>query len=148
VCAHCHTAIEDECVRLGMFNRWHSSCLQCGVCGDRAVPPAPTPKDEPSDETSRGSADDGTALAVVTNRPRRPPPRLHEFFFQPVGDFVPPHEIFCSKHRTPQSVNGFESVTRLEQYAFLLHIALRRLYVHFRQHHNLPSGMWFEAMPP
>jgi hypothetical protein len=37
-------------------------------------------------------------------------------------------------------VKSFESVSRLEQYAFLLHIALRRLYIYYRTHHQLPSG--------
>jgi hypothetical protein len=141
VCAHCGLAIEEDCVRLGMFNRWHSSCVQCIVCGDRAVPPLPPPpRDDLSDEASR--AYEGS---VAPNRPIRPPPRVDEFFFPHVGEFVPPHEVYCSQHRPQESVNGFQSVSRLEQYAFLLHIALRRLYVHYRIHHDLPSGRWIFA---
>jgi hypothetical protein len=51
-----------------------------------------------------------------------------------------PENIFCLLHRSAVCRPGFKTVSRLEQYAFLLHIALRRLYVHFRVHHELPSG--------
>jgi hypothetical protein len=35
----------------------------------------------------------------------------------------------------------------LEQFAFLLHVALRRLYLHFREHHHIPSGKYLVDAP-
>ena len=80
--------------------------------------------------------DDGVTTAV--SRSRRPPPRVDEFFYEPAHS--PPDTIFCSFHRSSTCSSGFQGVSRLEQYTFLLHIALRRLYVHFRLHYALPSG--------
>lgn len=114
-----------------MFDRWHSPCVQCAVCGDRAVP---LQVEEPEDQNPK-YRDDGTVY--IPPKPKRPPPRTREFVFELP---LPPSTIYCIQHRTHTSQEGFESVSRLEQYAFLLHIALRRLYVHFRLHHNLPSG--------
>ncbi|KAI9636708.1 uncharacterized protein MKK02DRAFT_25397 [Dioszegia hungarica] len=127
-CAHCHKAIEEDCIRLGMFDRWHSPCVQCAVCGDRAVQPI----GEESEDTQ--SREEGSL--VPPSRPKRAAPRVRDFVFELP---IPPSTIYCTKHQTRTSKDGFESVSRLEQYAFLLHIALRRLYVHFRIHHNLPS---------
>lgn len=132
-CARCKTAIEEDCVRLGMFNRWHSACVLCVVCGDKAVLLV---KDRSNENSPK---EDGT---VVTSRPsRKSPPRVDEFFFEPSKASGPPTAILCVSHRSPTCQHGFATVSRLEQYAFLLHIALRRLYVHFRMHHELPSGM-------
>jgi hypothetical protein len=126
-CTQCKTAIEEDCIRLGMFNRWHSACIICIVCGDKAL----IVLEEGSDEGSRES--------TLSPRPiRRPPPQVDNFFFEKA--VIPPEQVLCVVHKTATCVDGFKSVSRLEQYTFLLHIALRRLYVHFRTHHNLPSG--------
>lgn len=103
--------------------------MQCAVCGDRAVQPI----GEESEDTQ--SREEGSL--VPPSRPKRAAPRVRDFVFELP---IPPSTIYCTKHQTRTSKDGFESVSRLEQYAFLLHIALRRLYVHFRIHHNLPSG--------
>lgn len=141
-CGLCKQPVEENCIRLGMFNRWHPACVICGNCGDKAATPLPL-KDEASDE---GHKDDsitgpgGTITALRTNR--RIAPRVDEFFYEPVQTVYPPESIYCMVHRTPTCKSGFKTVSRLEQYAFLLHIALRRLYVHFRVHHDLPSSKW------
>lgn len=125
-CTQCRTAIEEDCIRLGMFNRWHSACVICVVCGEKAL----VVQKEGSEESSREDA--------LSSRPiRKPQPRV-DFFFE--KGKIPPDTIYCVDHKTQSCVDGFKSVSRLEQYAFLLHIALRRLYVHFRTHHSLPSG--------
>ena len=136
----CRLAVEEDCIRLGMFNRWHSACLSCRVCGDRASPP----KQTENEVQSPISPEDGQPSFPFTPS-RRPPPRVDDFFFEPFRAPVPaPEVVICVDHRTQTCIAGFASVSRLEQYAFLLHIALRRLYVHFRQHHDLPSG---ESVP-
>ena len=148
-CEHCKKPVEDECVRLGMFNRWHAACLICGNCGESAEVVQPN-KEDTSDEAVKG---DDTAVAPTPHKSqRRLPPRAAEFFYEQgiqlqITVFAVPTAIFCILHRTPKSLNGFNNVSRLEQYAFLLHIALRRLYVHFRVHHELPSsqsGRWLQ----
>jgi hypothetical protein len=128
-CATCQQAIEEDCIRTGMFTRWHSPCVSCVVCGDRAVP---LPVEE-SDDGQPKYREDGSV--IVASKPKRPPPRTDDFSF-----ILPGYTIYCELHRAQGSEKGFEPVSRLEQYAFLLHIALRRLYVHFRLNHDLPSG--------
>jgi hypothetical protein len=36
--------------------------------------------------------------------------------------------VLCSAHATPASTRGFENVTQLQQFVFLLRVALKRLY--------------------
>jgi hypothetical protein len=88
---------------------------------------------EESDDGQPKYRDDGSL--IVAQKPKRPPPRTDDFSY-----VLPGYTIYCELHRTNGSEKGFEAVSRLEQYAFLLHIALRRLYVHFRLNHDLPSG--------
>ncbi|ORX39091.1 hypothetical protein BD324DRAFT_576998 [Kockovaella imperatae] len=131
-CGLCKQPVEEDCVRLGMFTRWHPACLICIICGDKAGAPLLPPKEpeEPSED----------AAAPVVKK--RTPPRVDDFFYElpdNINALTVPETILCVIHRTPTAKNGFKGVSRLEQYAFLLHIALRRLYVHFRVNHDLPS---------
>jgi hypothetical protein len=141
-CGFCRKPIEEDCIRLGMFNRWHPACLICIICGDKAGQPFVNREeaaisDEGHKEENSASAPSGTVSAI---RNKRLAPRVDEFFYEPVQTLQTPSDIFCLVHRRATCKNGFKVVSRLEQYAFLLHIALRRLYVHFRVHHDLPSG--------
>ncbi|WWD21117.1 hypothetical protein CI109_105598 [Kwoniella shandongensis] len=134
-CAHCKSAIEEDCVRFGMFNRWHSACVICLVCGETGVQ---TIRDDTTDEGSVNSHTDTTI--TKTTPARRLPARVEFFWFEPAkASYQPPESVYCSPHHTSSSIQGFQAVSRLEQYTFLLHIALRRLYVHFRIHHDLES---------
>ncbi|EIW67038.1 hypothetical protein TREMEDRAFT_69951 [Tremella mesenterica DSM 1558] len=132
-CAVCRAAIEEDCIRLGMFNRWHCACVDCMVCGEKAIGAIIEEVDsKSSEETSSGSR--------PSKSPKRQQPRVDEFYYEVASRrSEPPDVIYCQDHRSASSQLGFASVSRLEQYAFLLHIALRRLYVHFRIHHDLPS---------
>ncbi|KAK8843361.1 hypothetical protein IAR55_007018 [Kwoniella newhampshirensis] len=134
-CAHCKSAIEEDCVRFGMFNRWHSACVICLVCGETAVQPI---RDDTTDEGSAHSHTDASATRL-TSAPRRVPARADFFWFEPVRADQVPNTIYCGPHHTTSCKQGFSAVSRLEQYVFLLNIALRRLYVHFRIHHDLES---------
>lgn len=140
-CSACSQGLEEDGVRLGMFHRWHSTCVQCKTCGDTAVPML---KGEGADDGSHKSRDDGSAsaTAILVPKSKRPQPRVDDFFYRrsPEEQAVAPRNIFCVRHRDAACQSGFAPVSRLEQFAFLLHIALRRLYVHFRIHHALPSG--------
>lgn len=124
-----------------MFNRWHAVCLVCLICGDKAGQPLPPKEEAASDDGNhKDESVIGPGGTVSAIRARRQPPRVDDFFFEPVQTLSPPDKVYCLVHRTPVCKPGFKTVSRLEQYAFLLHIALRRLYVHFRVHHELESG--------
>lgn len=145
-CAKCNGSIEDDCVRQGMFNRWHSGCIECENCGDKAS----NTKDAELSPMMRPSMDDDTFShesvqqndGSVSRHQRRTPPRVNDFLYEPPQiKYSPAQVVWCNLHRSPTSVAGFASVSRLEQFAFLLHVALRRLYLHFREHHHIPSAL-------
>ncbi|KNZ74640.1 Rho-type GTPase-activating protein 1 [Termitomyces sp. J132] len=74
LCIKCNLTVEEDCVRLGTYQRWHSNCVQCIKC----------------DHAHNG----------------------------------------CR--------GGFQPVQRLEQYAFLLNVALRRLYLLLKKQGVVP----------
>jgi hypothetical protein len=137
VCILCTKTIEEDCVRLGTYQRWHTHCVKCDRCGKAAGEPLPPPKPRTNDEKEAG---------VRPSTVRRPPAQTEEFVFdlqdgarpppQSNGSVLDPAELittkpvamWCLDHRTSVSCGGFQPVTRLEQYAFLLNVALRRLY--------------------
>lgn len=149
LCVKCSTTIENGCIRLGTYSRWHLHCLACDVCGRTAGPPPPqkndsktsikpvaeTEKDEDSHEESEASRREvrkklqerlqGEAAAesftFILDPERTTPPGL---FVSPEV----PAKIFCMEHGTDESHLGFSSVSRLEQYSYLLNVALLRLY--------------------
>ena len=166
LCLKCQETIEDDCVRLGTFLRWHAWCLTCVECG-RAAGSRPVVKEKLMSGNGNGDADDGDdgshdghehrhtspahtpiPSASASATPSAPPsqPSLAErYVYHPedgVGSALaaangngvllaignPPSAIYCPDHRKPDTKEGFYNVTRLEQYAFLLTVALRRLY--------------------
>lgn len=143
-CARCVGSIEDDCVRLGMFNRWHSACIECQTCGDKASNSKDaelSPMVRPSMDDDEASHD-GSGAPEAAKHHRRTPPRVNDFAYeQPKVKYGPAEVIWCNVHHTSTSMTGFQSVSRLEQFAFLLHVALRRLYLHFREHHHIPSAL-------
>jgi hypothetical protein len=75
--------------------------------------------------------EDGTA--------RRPPADV-DFFAYDVGSIVHtksfgavPTAIYCMDHAHQDCRGGFQAVSRLEQYAYLLWLALRELYMHLKK---------------
>jgi hypothetical protein len=133
VCLLCNKTIEEDCIRIGTYQRWHNHCVKCHSCGKAAGEPLPPPKPRTVDEKEAG---------VRPSTVRRPPAPVGDFIFDlPNGegphsrdDFnvelitSQPVAIWCLDHRHQTSMSGFQPVTRLEQYAFLLNVALRRLY--------------------
>ncbi|OCB86376.1 RhoGAP-domain-containing protein [Sanghuangporus baumii] len=126
LCIKCETTVEEDCVRLGTYQRWHSQCLQCATCGKVSAPPFPKepPKEPGSDEKE--------ATPPKVSTVRRPPASVDIFVYEqstakdsPYGPA--PTAIFCLDHQRVGCIGGFKPVTRLEQYAFLLNVALRRL---------------------
>lgn len=116
-CIACGQTVEDDCIRLGLFERWHPRCVRCLECDTSAAVAIEEP---PAQE-------EGMPKPFV----RKPLPKADEFVYEARTmvsiNAVEVTTIFCAPHRTNRSRPGFEPVTRLEQYAYLLNVALRRL---------------------
>ena len=173
LCVRCGLTVEEDCVRLGAFQRWHSHCVQCVHCGKIAALPAPqapgqtaqqqanrrkdTSKSIPNMDanhpstTSTSASEDKSPTAPKLTSHRRPPAPVHEFVYDPdsLRDMPPfgevPVVILCTEHAHAMCRDGFHAVTRLEQYAFLLNVALRRLRLLLRKQGVVPMlpGVFF-----
>ena len=141
LCVRCNLTVEEDCVRLGTYQRWHSHCLQCAQCGKVAA--VPVLKEKPSksgDEKEVTSQEQPPKLSTA----RRPPADVDGFVFDPESrkDSISfgevPTLILCVEHAHPGCRGGFQAVQRLEQYAFLLNIALRRLYLLLKKQGVVP----------
>ncbi|CEL61926.1 Rho-type GTPase-activating protein 1 OS=Schizosaccharomyces pombe (strain 972 / ATCC 24843) GN=rga1 PE=1 SV=1 [Rhizoctonia solani AG-1 IB] len=128
LCIVCGLTVEEDCVRLGTYQRWHTTCIKCAQeeCTRTAVAPLPphlqAPEKKPDDE-------EGSTKKVSSVR--RPPAEVGRFIYEPRdGEPVTVAVIYCTDHGSvPPCRGGFEAVSRLEQYAFLLNVALRRLFL-------------------
>ncbi|KAI0091702.1 hypothetical protein BDY19DRAFT_931829 [Irpex rosettiformis] len=133
LCVKCNLTVEEDCVRLGTYQRWHSHCLQCSQCGRPAA--AIQPKESKTQDEGEKDKGDGGKDAPKLSSARRPPANTKIFLFDPetmkdTAQFgVVPTTIFCVDHARNGCRGGFQPVSRLEQYSFLLNVALRRLYV-------------------
>ncbi|KAL0576453.1 Rho-type GTPase activating protein Rga1 [Marasmius crinis-equi] len=172
LCIKCNLTVEEDCVRLGTYQRWHSQCVQCQVCGKVAAATPPKEK-EPSASASGQDAPPNSAgsNAVVpassngqqsstpaSSQPqpklttaRRPPANVSMFVYEvdsvkETSSFgMVPTVILCTEHAHAGCKGGFKAVQRLEQYAFLLNVALRRLYLLLRRQGVVPLS---PAIPP
>ncbi|KAF8273215.1 hypothetical protein EI94DRAFT_1716604 [Lactarius quietus] len=135
LCVKCNLTVEEDCVRLGTYQRWHSHCVHCNMCGKAAAPAAP--------EKEKEKAEDGGVTPRITTA-RRPPANVDIFAYQ--ADSVVdtqsfgavPTTIVCADHAHQGCRGGFQAVSRLEQYAFLLNVALRRLYLLLKKRKVIP----------
>lgn len=111
LCVLCGYTIEDECVRLGIALRWHWACMRCSGCQrgtlkpDGSVP-APPRRDDAMDVTR--------------------PPSVPITQFTYYGTRRDKQAVRCLEC-APGDAARYLPVTRLEQYAFLLCVALKRL---------------------
>ncbi|VDB84976.1 unnamed protein product [Peniophora sp. CBMAI 1063] len=119
LCARCGLTVEEDCVRLGTYQRWHSACIACKMCGKAA---AAAPAAQPPASANPANPDEPPKMSSS----RRPPANAHLFVYDPESQ---PISIFCTEHGDARCRGGFVPVSRLEQYAFLLNVALRRLYL-------------------
>ena len=132
LCVKCNLTVEEDCVRLGTYQRWHSQCVSCKSCGKDAAPPAAAAAEDKAKEKEK--AEDGSS-APRTTTARRPPANADFFAYEldsivDTQSFGPvPTIILCTDHAHQGCRAGFQAVSRLEQYAFLLNVALRRLYL-------------------
>ena len=139
LCVKCNLTVEEDCVRLGTYQRWHSHCVQCKSCGKDAAPPAGVAAEDKVKE----KAEDGSS-APRTTTARRPPANADFFAYEldnivDTQSFGPvPTVILCTDHAHQGCRAGFQAVSRLEQYAFLLNVALRRLYLLLKKRKVIP----------
>jgi hypothetical protein len=127
LCVKCNILIEEDCVRLGTNQRWHSTCVQCIHCGKAAAV-----KESSKDAKGTSSKEQAPRLSTA----RRPPANVGLFVYEiqsmkemPWFGEVPT-VIMCTDHAHAGCQGGFQYVPRLEQYAFLLrNVALWRLYL-------------------
>lgn len=141
LCVRCNSTVEEDCVRLGTYQRWHSHCVQCKQCGKAAAvnPPQEPPKtaEEREKEKEGGS---GSKVTTV----RRPPANVDGFVYEletikETSSFgTVPTVVYCTEHAHAGCRSGFQAVSRLEQYAFLLNVALRRLYLLLKKRKVIP----------
>jgi len=136
LCIKCNSIIEEDCVRLVTYERWHSSCVQCKICGKVAAQPLSTPTD--NDKDKEKLAENGGPTTKV-QRAHRPPPNVDHFvyeldsFIDTVSFGAVPSVIYCTDHAHQGCRGGFRAVSPLEQYAYLLNVALRRLFLLLKQ---------------
>lgn len=156
LCVRCNLTVEEDCVRLGTYQRWHSHCIQCAKCGKVAA--VPVIKESSSKEQSSKSGDErekdgSSSQPTKISTQRRPPANVSGFVFDPesrketssFGEV--PTLILCTEHAYGGCRGGFQAVQRLEQYAFLLNVALRRLYLLLKKQGVVPmspgTGVYF-----
>ncbi|KAH8976622.1 RhoGAP-domain-containing protein [Lactarius hatsudake] len=128
LCVKCGLTVKEDCVRLVTYQRWHSHCVQCNMCGKVAAAAAPAPADDKAKEKDEGVIPRFTIA--------RGPSANVDFFAYQLDSVVDtrsfgavPTTIYCIDHAHQGCRPGFQAVSRLEQYAFLLNVALRRLYL-------------------
>lgn len=140
LCVKCGLTVEEDCVRLGTYQRWHSHCIQCVHCGKvAAVPIKEHPKLAVEDKDGQKDSQPPKLSTM-----RRPPADVRSFVYDPAqrknttsfGEV--PTTIFCTDHAHAGCRPGFIAVSRLEQYSFLLNVALRRLYLLLKKQGVLP----------
>ncbi|KAJ7155522.1 LIM domain-containing protein [Mycena crocata] len=147
LCVKCNLTVEEDCVRLGTYQRWHSHCVQCASCGKVAVVPVPAVKEK--EPASNGEERDGTMTRdqlPKLSTARRPPANVALFVYEvdsrkdtsSFGEV--PTVILCTDHAHAGCRGGFQAVQRLEQYAFLLNVALRRLYLLLKKQGDTATG--------
>lgn len=160
LCVKCNLTVEEDCVRLGTYQRWHSHCLQCNACGKAAAvsvpavkdssPPPKSPEERDKGDGSNGGNGNGTPKVSTA---RRPPANVGLFVYdadsmKDTTSFgLVPTVIFCTEHAHAGCRPGFQAVSRLEQYAFLLNVALRRLYVLLKKRGVVPMSPGMSPSP-
>ncbi|KAJ6621368.1 hypothetical protein B0H10DRAFT_2163174 [Mycena sp. CBHHK59/15] len=143
LCVKCNLTVEEDCVRLGTYQRWHSHCVQCASCGKVAAVPVVKEKEPvPNGEEKDGAMTRDQLPKLSTAR--RPPANVTQFVYEvdsrkdtsSFGEV--PTVILCTDHAHSGCRAGFQAVQRLEQYAFLLNVALRRLYLLLKKQGVVP----------
>ncbi len=147
LCVDCGQTVEEECLRLGINTRWHASCFRCSQC--RRPTTSWTPKKKVASGSDSGQTEAEQQAANDAGPPAMPP---SEFAVESVRQIYDPtvpggasrpstlHTPFCASCAVPNAKVGLQTVTRLEQYAFLLRVALNRLFALLKKRGVVPSS--------
>lgn len=127
LCEGCHLTVEEECARFGTSVRWHLACLKCKSCGKVASKDTPTTADEERENVWLKNF----RIELSFNPSDGQPQSLSS-----AKDGL----TFCSGCAPESARDGFDYVTRLEQYAFLLCVALNKLYALLKQRGVVPPS--------
>lgn len=123
LCERCRLTVEEECIRLSPNRRWHLACLCCSVCQRPAVKDealGADPSVVPLRELRFSNGPDPSSDQASTGR--------QEY-------------VVCESCTVEAGLqDGFLLVTRLEQYAFLLCVALNKLYRLLKQRGVVPAS--------
>ncbi|KAG8956873.1 hypothetical protein FRC00_004795 [Tulasnella sp. 408] len=152
LCAVRKLAVEEDSVRLGTYQRWHSHCVKCVTCGKVAAVAPSDGEDKvaaAAEAAANGASSENKKPSKVSSA-RRPPANVDDFRYEQLtvepsssSDKIPQPKvkIYCTTHATSDCRSGFSAVSRLEQYAFLLNVVLRSLYfvLHKRGGLHLPE---------
>ncbi|KAN0134788.1 hypothetical protein V8E53_007573 [Lactarius tabidus] len=143
LCVACAVTVEEDCVRLGTYQRWHLNCIRCALCGINATPAASGNAEDKSLVKLGSGTGDGT-VAAVNSTAWRPLANMDVFVWRPDSVMSTfsfgkvPTAIYCTDHALRGCLGGFQAVSRLEQYAFLLNVALRRLHLLLKKRNVIP----------
>jgi hypothetical protein len=102
------------------------------------------PKEQSSKSGDEKDPKENANAPAKPSSARRPPANVKIFVFDldsvvetPSFGEVP-KTMYCTEHAQPNCKGGFQPVQRLEQYAFLLNVALRRLYLLLKKQGVVP----------
>ncbi|WFC97008.1 Rho-type GTPase activating protein Rga1 [Malassezia brasiliensis] len=147
LCAQCAKTVEEECVRVRVAHRWHWGCVRCSQCArgvQRSVGAAR------ADDAGGGAAGGGALPAAGGGAAGAPgasplpvPLRAMRYRGGPGGAAG---RVVCAAC-APDATGTFAPVSRLEQYAFLLCVALNRLRTLLHKKHASQLAADAEAAP-
>lgn len=136
LCVSCGQTVEEECVRMGINMRWHASCLRCTQCKRRAHKESSSnrrntdPEKEATEEQIPTLPAAEFALEITSRQTQADEkPSSRKLYI-----------TYCAEHAPTGCRRGFETGTRLEQYAFLLRVALNRLYALLKKRGVVPAS--------
>lgn len=149
LCVSCGQTVEEECVRMGINLRWHTSCLKCTRCKRPAArDPNSTSKKSKASAPPVGETEDEnippalppTQFSLEVTRRQQDPNNgstISGHGSRHAQNIISP---FCPDCSTSIAKLGFQTVTRLEQYAFLLRVALIRLLALLKKRGVVPAS--------
>lgn len=128
---------------MGVNMRWHSSCLRCSNCQRPAAKEPGSSKRAIEQENASSSGTPplpASQFSLDVSRRQYDPsmPNGGTRYQQSMHAVI--YSTYCPDHTVAKAKLGFEHVTRLEQYAFLLRVALNRLFALLRKRGVVPPS--------
>lgn len=142
LCVACGSTVEEECLRMGVNLRWHSNCLKCVTCQRPALREGASTRKQPDPVPGVPEALPASQFGLETKRRQADGGAGSQNGSRTVTTSSSwTHACFCPNCTNGVNLRtGFESVSRLEQYAFLLRVALNRLFALLRKRGVVPPS--------